>query len=470
MCQLKTSALSDENSLTNSCSHLLSAMLLCACVCVGWNIIRKKLFSYLVSLTLFVSALMVKAPYSHAFTAIGHEQILRAAFLHMQKSAVLSKSLNSWESALSPQELSLFERGLSRSIIDLDYLPDLWGDVVTYGPVAAAKQDSTIIMFTSLFHYINVTKPGEFWEYDGFAYRNFWGLGNDQLLALPLSSIRAEISPPLGGKDTADSKALHPRLGAYQYEFKGSNKDWYDLYYSPGSAKLAVFPPAYVPATLAWHQYLMSKRAADSTVNHWIRKFQVVEAFLKGSEITRMYARYQIRSLPEKIDHLGIVLHMVQDMGVPQHTQGTIDFCHRELEEMVDHLLCKQNPKHHEYRTFLYGTYSEPLPCLSLYDPKFVDKMLNTAPPLNLNVKQRIGERLRGIAKITNHWRWGDPINSLDSIGTQLPDGKVFTGNSCAEVLAHPIVREQIRLQFNFAVASTIAILQHAINEYEAQH
>ena len=384
-----------------------------------------------------------------AYTPIGHEQITKAALRYL---AHLDWSASRW----LPQDeaaRALVENAISHAVVEPDYAPNAWGKVVGYGPVAGMKSGaSSISAFSSLFHFINVTRPGIYWDYDGFAYRDHRGLDNDLLLGLPFSSILGDLSTG---------------LSLYRWGFKGTNADWRSLFWGRGNSKRAVFPPAYVPAEIALQRFLAAPIAEQDSQESQFIDFPVITGLFKGVKIHRQYLHDHLKGLPDAIGEFGTALHMAQDMCVPHHTLATLDFCHQEFEETNDVLNCRLEHKRLPYGRYEYGVFSGALDCHELYDPVLVERLLREAPPFQLHNGMSLSERLQKLAIITAHWQWGDPSESVDPIGTVLPDGKVFTGDHCSDIFKEPAVREQVRLQYNLAVAASVAFAEIVVESYE---
>lgn len=112
---------------------------------------------------------------AYAFNVTTHHQILRSALTYLRTHGTQHAQTVGWI------KQPFFERTLARTLVDADYYDDLWLDAWYYRPFAGGR-DGTFSMLTSLYHFTNVTKPGSYWRYDGYAYQNTDGLGLDALL------------------------------------------------------------------------------------------------------------------------------------------------------------------------------------------------------------------------------------------------------------------------------------------------
>ena len=111
-----------------------------------------------------------------AYTPVGHEQITKAALHYL---GGLDNDASHWL-VRDPESARKIERALTHAAVEPDYVPDMWGKVLGYGPVTGMKNGASIAAFSSLFHFMNVTRPGRYWDYDGFAYRDRHGRKTDR--------------------------------------------------------------------------------------------------------------------------------------------------------------------------------------------------------------------------------------------------------------------------------------------------
>jgi hypothetical protein len=55
-------------------------------------------------------------------------------------------------------------------------------------------------------------------------------------------------------------------------------------------------------------------------------------------------------------------------------------------------------------------------------------------------------------------------------IGTVLPNGQRFSADHCTDFMTEPAVREQLKWQYNLAVAASAAMIEVAAQAYEQRH
>ncbi|MGZ3699892.1 MAG: hypothetical protein ACXVCH_17500, partial [Bdellovibrionota bacterium] len=234
-------------------------------------------------------------------------------------------------------------------------------------------------------------------------------------------------------------------------------------------ATRAVFPPANVPAQLAFDAVMRSPRAAVNRAESWSARVPLVTGLFSSELWDRQYSRAEIAGLPKDFDRLGLVLHLAQDLAVPQHAEGTADYCHHELEQLIDRLACKSganiDPLPYNRGTYSANEYPD---CQNLYDEKLVAKILSEQPFLNPLSDLKVSGRLTELAKVSARWQWGDPSDSVDMLGTMLPDGMEITGDTCEQILRDPAIEPQIRFQYNLGVAVSASIFELAAHRYKS--
>ncbi len=397
----------------------------------------------------------------------GHDQITRHAWEWAADHPETFPFFQRWISSIDSVERKEAEELLARSVADVDMIPDVYGKVVGYGAVTGGKQGNQFAMLTTFFHYVIIDRPGKKWNYDGFSYRTVWGGGFDQLLALPFTRLYADLSPAFGGQLPLPQRDQHGHvhgrgLGEYFLGFKGTHDQWRSMYRAKNAHLNAVMPPAYVPAELAWREFLASPIAEASSEESWEVSVPYVNGLLSGASFARHFQSGHVRGLPVRFDRLGMTLHLAQDMAVPHHAHGTVDYCHDEFENAADRLLCGVAPRPSVYDSFLAG--SQPR------DPQLCRAGLNgakiEAALLVLGARHREADTLEDIfvaqAKASGRWFWGDPIRSVDRIGTQLPNGYLLTADRCDPILRVRMVEEQLSEQLHQAVGITAYLLERA--------
>ncbi len=402
-----------------------------------------------------------------AFNSLVHEQIIKSVFQYLNTRKKVSPTTSKWLELGNYQNLhtqNQIERILIRSIIDVDYQPDLWMSAWYRSPFAGG-QVKYLGMLTSLYHFLNVTKPGIFWDYDGYAYRHTDGTGNDAYLGMAGMKIRGDLSFPLGGRvyDDAHRRGL-TYLGAYRHGFKGSEQDWQQLFFE-GAAAQAVLPPSYVLGQMAYDAFLASKRAVKNKLEEWDSSLPVADGYIFLKKVKHHYWRQEIMGLPLALDSLGVTLHLLQDLAMPHHAQGLAGYCHPELEEIVDELVCNSEkiPDLSQYETGYFDVLSTSA-CQNLYEPELVDSIARSSTLVDMQNKLNIRDVFIDIAKRSAEWQFG----KLDkkTMATRLPDGTVISGDNC-DILRHKIVFDQAKFHYNMAVAYSLFVLEKAAQEWE---
>ncbi len=395
-----------------------------------------------------------------AFNGLVHEQIIKSVFEYLNTQQKIAPTTSKWLKNGQNQ----IERVLIRAVVDVDYQPDLWMSAWYRSPFAGG-QVKYLGMLTSLYHFLNVTKPGVFWDYDGYAYSNTDGIGNDSYLGMSGMRIRGDLSFPLGGRvyDDAQRRGV-AYLGSYRDGFKGSDKDWRQLFFEGFSAK-AVLPPSNIPAQMAYQLFLTSKRAVKNKLEEWDSLLPVADGYIFLKKVKHHYWRQEIAGLPLALDSLGVTLHMLQDLSVPHHAQGLAGYCHPELEEIADELACgvDQKPDLLLYQTGYFDSFSSSS-CQQLYDPDLVASILRSSAIMKMPNKLDIQNTLVEIAKRSAQWQFG----KLDSqaMASRFPDGTFISGVNC-DIFRQEKVFKQIKFQYNMAVAYSLFVFEKALSEWE---
>jgi hypothetical protein len=403
----------------------------------------------------------------HAFNSLLHEQIIKSMFQYLNAQQKISPATKKWLNlgrSIDPQGQNQIERVLIRATVDVDYQPDLWMSSWYRSPFAGG-QVKYLGMLTSLYHFLNVTKPGAFWEYDGYAYRHTDGIGNDSYLGMTGMKIRGDLSFPLGGRvyDDAQRRGV-AYLGSYRDGFKGSEGDWQQFFFTGPAAK-AVLPPSDIPAQRAYQLFLASKRALKNQLEEWDSLLPVAAGYVFLKKIKHHYWRQEIVGLPLALDSLGVTLHMLQDLGVPHHAQGLAGYCHLELEEIADELACDigKKPDLIAYQTGYFDSILSP-PCQKLYDPNLVTSILRSSARIKMQNKLEIRNILIEIAQKSAQWQFGKLDKQL--MATRLPDGTFISGSNC-DIFRQKKVFSQIKFQYNMAVAYSFFVFEKALQEWE---
>jgi hypothetical protein len=362
---------------------------------------------------------------------------------------------------------------LIRANVDADYLPNVWIGSPIFDRSFAASTFGILNPFSTLLHHVNASAPGRYWEYDGYSFQGSSRRGRDLFSSLVAVKLDSDLSSPFGGRSPLGGMYA-TELGPYRTGFRGDDADWKALYGEGPSLRATVFPPAYVPAGLAWEKLLASPRAETA-------KFEISEAAIPAigldgtSEPARKYWRREIPGLPRDIELLGFAIHLAEDMAVPQHARATADLCHVEFEALVDRLACTGSDVSTEeleaQKEFVDGTYDweKPLPeCQALADPNRIRTHLETLPFLAAQPGLDAATATLAMAKESVKWRFGK--RWLGLFYTRLPSGKVVEGKSCEAILAHAEVAAELKSRYTLGVAVTVRLLETAAREYELAH
>lgn len=412
-------------------------------------------------------------PSAYAFSEYTHEWATRNAMSYMRTRANFFPETRAWTRELGNDE-DYMEESLVRAVVDADYRLDAWLESVFHKPFAGARNSVGLVnLFTTMFHHLNVNAKGRYWEYDGYAYKHSTGSGNDAYLDLPTVVVKGGLSVALGGTD-----ARHPvhgiPLGVYRDGFRGTDADWRRMYFDGASAADAYFPPANVPAQRAFALMLASDRARLTEAESWNESFPLVVGLTSSVSLARHYWRGEIADLPKGFDLLGVTIHMMQDVAMPHHVEGTADQCHPELEALIDDLACGiEGADKKQYYDGSYGGSPEAGRyghCDRIYDPVMVERVFKEHPSLDPRRPMSVSDRIKALAFISSRWQWGVPEESVDFIGSILPNGKMYTGDRCSDFMAIPAIRDAAKYQYNLAVAATVSIFESAAHEYEKLH
>jgi hypothetical protein len=407
----------------------------------------------------FVSAL---APTSAAwaFNSFSHDRITRNAIRHLRHYPHVAAKTATW---LNTPDLMV--ESLVRANVDTDFKADVWLDSITTPPIAGAKGKGRFVLLTSMLHFLNVTTNGAFWEHDGYSYRGSTKQGADTYLNMVTVTVRGDLSSALGGTRPEGHAHHGSELGTFDLGFGGTSKDWKKMFGVGNRASKAVFPPSNVPSELAFQNLLVSPRAAQDRVDSWEETFPVVRSVITHGKVHRKHWRGEVQGLPVALDQLGLILHMVQDLGIPQHAQGTSDLCHGELEDFASKTGGDYN--NDTLKRYWDGTYEGEVSPQedSLYDADLTETFRTELPFLNPTSDLTIKERMIALGKLTSQWRFKRVARKLWT--TTLPDRTVVSARTCAALVQLPRVREQLRANYNLSVAASAAFFELAVHHYE---
>ena len=257
-------------------------------------------------------------------------------------------------------------------------------------------------------------------------------------------------------------------LGDYGLGFKGTEKDWENLYFNNADMSKAVLPPSYVPAEKSYKLFINSRLAGENKKKEWDAKLTVIENYVFKRKINHHFKSEELKDYPIELEKLGITLHMLQDLAMPHHAEGYTGYCHTELEEMVDILACRT-----KYisglQTYKSGSFGASLnrQCQKLYDATSVTRFLKSDNAFKVKSQFSIPDLLIAFALESAKWKFGK-LDQND-IGTQLPGSKIISGNNC-KILENELIYRRIEYQYNYAVAGTIFILENAFKNWEKHH
>ena len=403
---------------------------------------------------------------SWAYNSFSHEHITRNAVHYLKTHEPHHPEMNQWLNEGS-EEKYLTEEILVRANVDSDYRSDLWFESWFHPATFGAFQDLLVYPYTATSHFLDISGPGRYWERDGFSYQRSSKQGRDALYDLPSVRVEGKISTAFGGtNDHHVSKT--PFIGNYRFEFKGSEEDWNHLYFEDTYLSHVVFPPANVPAELAFQDMLSSPRADETFIDHWDESLTLASGLMSTKIVSRHYMRGEIQGLPSRLDSLGLTIHLAQDMTVSHHTLVSTDLCHSEYESFVDQLDALQEASEIDSSGYQSGVFFGLQRSWKsfLYDEELVKKLLNEHPALKLSSEQSIKQRMYKVAEESNQWKWSKdgPHYVLT-----LPSGETFSQKTCDLLINTIDVHQQIRIQYNLAVAFTVALLNLAAHDYETK-
>lgn len=402
------------------------------------------------------------APEALAYKTFAHERLTREALTYIRGHAALHQRAAAWILG-DPLVERMIDETLVRSNVDMDYRSDIWFRAALHPPFAGVMNDGWINVFSTLTHFMNITKPGKYWAFDGYSFDGSTQQGKDKLLDLPTLRLLVNQSPPFGG----EQNSVHPSdmsLGELNVGFTGSRRDWAELYRPGQRPSKVVFPPASASAEIALTLLLRSPQATASRTESWTEGLEVASGALDVKTLRRPFWRGEIEGLPKRFDLLGVALHMLQDLTVPQHVLGTSDLCHHQYEFAVDTQACSGQAV--DYAPYHNGTYSgDRAPhCRALYREDQVDAYLRDLRSMDGATPETLTERMIEIARqsarlqLSGSERWG--------VRATLPSGKVLKFSSCEALGRHPEIQAQIVEHFNLGVAASIMALDLAATQY----
>lgn len=402
---------------------------------------------------------------ARAYDEFSHEWITRNSIDYLRDHSHTFSETGTWIRSMGLSR-GFAEDALVRSVVDTDYRRDLWLGGWFHPVLSGAQSDGIVISFTSLFHFLNVTIPGTYWNYDGYAYYHSTQQGNDSYLSYVSVNVQGRYSTALGGKAPGRDETHEPNLGTYDLGFKGTRKDWRRLF-DAAPAWDAVFPPSTVPAQIAYAVMLGSERSSSDSSDTWTEDLPLVTGLFSTTHFLRKYWRGEVAELPREWLLLGMVMHLTQDATVPQHAQGTSDNCHPEYEDWIDRANCGSTTSM-DRSAYFDGSYQGPQgSCGQLYDADLVTLILSENPDLAATSELPLPERMIKTAQISAQWKWHSAPGYRS---THLPGGQEFQARECEELLSIQAVKDRARFQYNLAVAETVALFEKAAHDYEPMH
>lgn len=361
---------------------------------------------------------------------------------HVSQEPTTSDWLKWADQARTQSNPDPLQRLLLRSLVDADYQDDLWLDAWYYKPFAGGKTE-TFAMLTSLYHFTNVTRPGRYWRYDGYAYRNTQALGNDAFLGMYGLDVRFDLSKPL-----------------QKYVSFATQTAMADM----------TLPPSYLLAMEAFENATHSETSAQSHREVWKKELSYADAYVFTSTFVRQFAYEELERLPARLQDLGTAMHMAQDLAMPHHAQGIGGLCHSEFEQLVDEILCSSRGKvdSSPYETGLFDDTEIPN-CQQLYDVAAIEKLIANDPIFNTHSSLSFEDRLIELAKRSAEWRI-KPQDSREPNGLKLlfDDQAIFSG-SCQDMQGSPAVLLIAKHQYELATAATVMIIELAAHEHATQ-
>lgn len=377
-----------------------------------------------------------------AFNTSTHHQILNSALFYLQTHVSESPLLDDWLSLASKNQsdtnIDPMQRLLVRSVIDTDYQDDLWLDSWYLRPIAAGRTN-VLGMLTSLYHFTNVTKPGRFWRYDGYAYQNTDGLGNDAYLGTMSLEVRVDLSAPMQKYASHQENAL--------------------------MAETAM-PPSYLIAVDAFEEAVNSWPSMQSARTTWQKELTYAYSYLLNLWMYRQYAEEKIAGLPANFQKIGIAIHMAQDLAMPHHSQGIAGLCHSELESYIDTLAC---PEGNEAIDEIYdvGIFDElvvPV-CQELYEVREVEKLM-MHPIFNVTSGMSLEDRLIGLAMMSAQFRVRPTEDFSNNAMLLTFDNRVLFDDTCDNIQGSKSLQMIAKRQYQLATAATVMLIELAAYEY----
>jgi hypothetical protein len=393
-----------------------------------------------------------------AYGPFSHDRITRDAIAYLRGGEHAFPETARWLDAAPPGEL---EDLLARAVIDVDYRPDTWLKAWFHPDFMGGTDGKVVGSFTTLYHYIDITRKGVWWNHDGYSYARSTRRGYDSEWNDVSLDVRTELSRPLGGSNPAH-KLYGANLGPYKLGFRGTEADWERIYRPGIGAEKVTYPPADVPAELAYRAMLASPPATENLTQGWGDTMPLVSSVFGTTRMYRQYERSELTGLPRDLDQLGMTLHMAQDMTVPQHTRITIENCHPDYENAADVMNAygaKPDTSAYDRGTFGRDTYPR---AHALYDPEMVARFVKTPGPLDATTPLSIQQRLYNVAAWSSMW-------IFDNSGkpwTYSPETGEVRANDCAALFRNPAIAARLRYQYNLAVAVSAAIFEKAAHEW----
>ena len=413
---------------------------------------------------IFIYLMFLFSTAAYAFNGLTHQELIKSALDHLDSFVETSQATRQWLGTENTKRGRRIRNLLIRATVDEDYRANIFLDANFHSPFAGAMGKAANI-FTTFSHHLNVSIPGTYWEFDGYAYKNTDGTGNDKYLGLPSVSVKGALSNALSSRihsgfiDDND-------IGTYQLEFKGTQQDWQNMFFGNNRASDAVFPPANVPAQLAKDRLMSSPIAKKGRKKVWAETINLASGVFSSQELSRRFWRAEIEGLPQAFDLLGTIFHMTQDLSVPHHTHGIGSYCHEELETLGDTLACGKRVDTSLFDLGIYDENPNYYKCQRLYDPALVETLRTHLPVFSTRPDLSLSNRLKEIAKLTSQWRFGKDPRDEDLVRSVLPNGLVFFEKSCNELLKHKELRSALKVQYNFAVAATVVVFDQIAKEY----
>lgn len=419
------------------------------------------------------AALILAPSQALAFKHFTHDRITRSAFLYLDSNPHHLSETSSWYEDLQVSQ-PLMKEVLARAIIEADFRTDVWIKGFGQSPFVGVLNGRAPTPFSSLMHFQTEGKPAHRWRVsDGFAYNHSSRLKNDSQLAIPTARLAAGQSPAFGGINPAFPNRGIP-IQPFFEGFAGGESSFREMAHKDGALKNVYFPPATTVAGTVMRALHASERAPKDHIESWIDTLPLLKADLTQDLYRRQAWRGEVTGLPRGFDHLGLAIHLAQDMAMPHHTQSTVDLCHSELEDYTDALTCGYAVNQRDYQPYDKGTvYGDMRPnCQKLYRPELVATLLEGTGPQATHLDPRqtlqIVDRMRAEASYAAQWSWSQDASGR--ITTVLPNGTRLSGTHCKDVLALPEVRGQITVQYNRAVALSIALFESTARAYEQAH